>query len=428
LVSPPFAALLFATLLGVLPMAAAPAEPTAPVQAPPAPEPATGIARWFDPDSAPFIPVPEIETSPQSGVTVGVIPVFLSTNRKGEIDQILAPDIIHSSYFGWGARWRTFRNPSEDERWSVVGGGKEHAEREFDAEYDLGLLRERDWSWVLHAMYDRSATGRFYGVGNDSPKSGETTFVNNQGRVEVTAGRNFSRSVQLAYMARLNTVEIEQGVLAGVPSIETRYPLLPGVGDEHELHQRLILSYDTRDATEIPRHGERVAAFAGLTQRGLVSSVSYSFVGADVSAYRPLRNDTTLAMHAALRYMPRYADAPFWALSAVGGDTDVLGEAQPLRAFGDNRYLDRNSFAGSVELRMRVVTVHAFATEVSLEPAPFVDFGKVFARMSENPLSRLHPAAGLGIRMLAVPFIVGYVDIGYGKDGVTVFTGIDYPF
>jgi len=66
-------------------------------------------------------------------VTLGLIPVMLSNNDHGEINQILAPDLIYSEYFGWGARYRIFRNPSDDEKWSVIGGGKQHVEREFDA-------------------------------------------------------------------------------------------------------------------------------------------------------------------------------------------------------------------------------------------------------------------------------------------------------
>jgi hypothetical protein len=32
------------------------------------------------------------------------------------------------------------------------------------------------------------------------------------------------------------------------------------------------------------------------------------------------------------------------------------------------------------------------------------------------------------MRAVAKPFIVGYVDIGYGGEGIAVFSGINYPF
>jgi len=394
--------------------------------APPAQE--RGIARWFDPDTAPFLPIPEIDASPFSGVTLGLIPVVLTTNDRGEIDRILAPDIIRSAYFGWGARWRTFRNPSDDERWSVVGGAKQRVESEFDAEFDGGLRRDRDWSWTLHAMYDRSGTGRFFGIGNDASQSAATTYVDAQSRLEATVGRNFGRRLQVAYSARADVVRIDHGVLAGLPSIESRYPGLPGLGGEHELQERVVASYDTRDAATIPRDGSRVAAYAGFSRRGLASSVSYTFLGVDASVVRPLDDGLTLALHGAVRYMPDDRDAPFWALSSVGGDRSVIGEAQPLRAFGPGRFVDRNAADGTIELRLRALAFHMFSTDLSFEPAPFVDVGKVFARMGDNPVAHAHHAVGIGLRIVASPFVVGYLDVGYGRDGVAVFSGIDYPF
>ena len=84
----------------------APADPAAlpAPAAPPAPvNPPGGIARWLNPATAPFIPIPEIDVDPQSGVTLGVIATFLDVNQHGEIERITAPDVFHSQYFGWGA-------------------------------------------------------------------------------------------------------------------------------------------------------------------------------------------------------------------------------------------------------------------------------------------------------------------------------------
>ena len=48
-----------------------------------------------NPDTWPFIPVPEIATDPNSGTTVGVLTAFLDTDSKHQIDSIFAPD-FHS--------------------------------------------------------------------------------------------------------------------------------------------------------------------------------------------------------------------------------------------------------------------------------------------------------------------------------------------
>ena len=384
--------------------------------------------RALDPDNLPFIPVPEIDTSPGSGTTVGLIPVVLTSNSKGQIDRILAPDIIHTEYFGWGARWRTFRNPSEDRKWSLVGGGKQRTEREFDWEEDYGLLRQSDWSWMTHTMYDRSGTGRFFGYGNRSPRGAETTFVNSQEMVEGSIGRNFSNALQLLYGVRLHNVEIENGALPLVPSIQFRFPHIPGVGDEREFQHRVELAYDSRDSSVIPTTGERGVAYAGFSRDGLLSTASYTFWGLDGSAYRSLDRDLVLAGHAAIRLMPSTRYVPFWALSSIGGDRAVVGSVQPLRAYVPGRYVDNNSFSASIELRRRVAGAHLFDTDLALEIDPFVDVGQVYHEVNTNPLHDLHHVAGIGFRMVASPFVVGYVDVGVADNHVAVFSGIDYPF
>jgi len=386
------------------------------------------VPQWYDLDRLPFIPIPELQTAPHSGVNLGLFPVVLTSNDRDEIDTILAPDIVHSSYFGWGARGRIFRNVSEDEKWSVVGGAKQYVEREFDAEYDLGLQRDRSWSWILHAMYDRSGTGRFFGYGNASPLSAQTTYVASHIRLEVTAAHNFTRSLQLSYLVRAATGEIEASALGLLPFIADRYLTLGGIGDASELQQRMVFTYDTRDSVVAPHKGERLAVFAGITTRALGSSVDYTYYGVDATTYQPVAADVILVAHAALRYMPSYGNAPFWALSHLGGDRSVVGEAQPLRAYGDGRFVDRNCSAASVEARTRVGSLHMFKTDLKLELAPFVDTGKVFTAMSGSPVSHLHAGAGLGMRVIASPFVVAYMDVGFGREKAAIFTGIDYPF
>ncbi len=68
--------------------------------------------RWFDPATAPFIPIPAIDTEPHSGLTLGLIPTWLSTSERDEIERIIAPDLIHSQYFGWGSHMRVLSYPS----------------------------------------------------------------------------------------------------------------------------------------------------------------------------------------------------------------------------------------------------------------------------------------------------------------------------
>jgi hypothetical protein len=178
----------------------------------------------------------------------------------------------------------------------------------------------------------------------------------------------------------------------------------------------------------IPRRGSWLTLFGGMADRSVLSSVSYSVFGVEGRHYYPLGQRVTLAGHLAVRYMPVGQRTPFWALSRLGGDRSDLGGRQLLRGFGDSRFVDHNLFVMNLELRTRVFSLEIFGTRATLELAPFIEGGRVFHTLHANPFRSLHPVGGLGFRGIAEPFVVGYVDVGSGGEGVGVFSGIEYPF
>jgi outer membrane protein assembly factor BamA len=155
----------------------------------------------------------------------------------------------------------------------------------------------------------------------------------------------------------------------------------------------------------------------------------YSEAGFDGRNFWPVAPKTVLAAHLTVRYLPSTSDrVPFWALSSVGGGESQTGGDQPLRGYGEGRFYDRNSFSAGAELRRTVLSLDAVSTRVDIEMAPFVDLGRVFSRTSTLPFEQLHHVVGVGFRGIARPFVVGKVDVGYGSEGVAIFTGLNYPF
>jgi len=403
--------------------------PSTPMPPAPVPEPApTGLQRWFNPSTAPFIPVPVVGTDPDSGTTVGIMPVWVRANPQLEIDRIIAPDLVHNPYFGWGMHARLYAYPSEDEHWSAVAGIKQRVERELDLDYQIGLARRGRWSFAAGAVYARDGTPRFYGIGNQTSLADQTNYTAEQEVLRARIGYNISRIWQLAYTVRLRRVDVQPGTLSGIPSIEQRFGA-QSLGSDREFLHRLGLVYDTRDDLTIPHRGMQWIAYVGMASRtGLFNDSMYTDTGVDARAFWPVFHDTVFAAHVAVRYLLRANDVPFWALSSVGGDRSAIGGEQPLRGFGFGRYVDRNSFATTLELRHRVFSFNAVSTHVDIELTPFVDAGRVFADTDTFPLDHLHTVGGIGFRGVARPFVVGYVDVGYGTEGVAVFTGINYPF
>ena len=402
--------------------------PPPPGRKPPPPAP-HWLARWFNPATAPFIPVPEIGVDPNSGTTLGLIPTWVHSDDNHEINRIIAPDVLYNPYFGFGVHGRIYGYTSEDEQWSVVTGVKERVEREFDAEYQRGRLRQDLWSFNTSVIYDRSGTPRFYGFGNRSPMVDQTNYTDQQELIQVQAGLNLTHAWQLLYTAHFQDVDVLPGTLANIDSIQTRFGHVLGLGTNKQVLNRLSVVYDTRDDLTVPNRGMELIAYGGLASRnGLVDDSMYSEVGGDGRAFWPIAPDTILVGHMAIRYLPTSHSVPFWALSSIGGGQSVVGGEQPLRGFGEGRFYDRDSFSSSVEFRRKVLSFDATSTTVDVELTPFVDVGRVFARTSTNPLSDLHRVYGVGFRGIARPFVVGYVDIGYGTEGVAAFTGLNYPF
>jgi hypothetical protein len=432
IVSPRF--LIFAVLLATASWAIPPEDdPTqAPAQGPIPPPPAEQgkwLSRWFNPATAPFIPVPEIAVDPDSGTTLGLIPTWVQTDDNHEIRRIIAPDVLYNPYFGYGVHGRVYGYTSGDEQWSVVAGIKERVEREFDLEYQRGRLREERWSFNTSVIFDRDGTPRFYGIGNESPATAQTNYTNQQERIQEQLGLNLTHSWQILYTARFQVVDVLPGTLEKIPSIETRFDHILGLGTNKLVLNRLSLVYDTRDNLVVPGRGMELIAYSGLASRnGLVNDSIYSEVGGDGRAFWPIAPNTVLVGHMAIRYLPTSHGVPFWALSNIGGGESEVGGEQPLRGFGQGRFYDRDSFSSSVELRHKVLSFDATTTNVDIEVTPFIDVGRVFARTSTLPFGQLHRVYGVGFRGIARPFVVGYVDIGYGSEGIAAFTGLNYSF
>jgi outer membrane protein assembly factor BamA len=406
-----------------------PPVPDAAGKPPPQPPPPQ-LAHWYDLSRLPFLPIPSIGTDPNSGTTVGILPVWLRTDDKGNITRIIAPDVTHNPYFGWGAHGRVFGYPSEDEQWSIVVGAREKVERGADLQYQLGRLHEGKFTSTSDLDYDRDGTPRFYGFGNHSKKSDQTNYTADTSIAQEQLGWNLTPHWQLLYTIRKRIVNVQPGTLSSVPSIETVFPHVPGLGISSELLNRYSVVYDTRDDLTAPRHGMRVVIYGGGSSAGGIFNDSlYSEAGGDARGYWSMREDTVVAAHMSIRYLPNTRrPLPFWALSSLGGDTSEVGGVQPLRGYGAGRFVDRDAFSASVEVRHVFWGFDAEATHVDLEVAPFVDVGQVFAHTSTFPISNLHTVGGIGFRAIARPSVVGYVDVGYGAEGAAVFTGLNYPF
>ncbi len=384
---------------------------------------------WLNPTTWPVLPVPYAAVDPNSGLTLGMIPTMLVTNDRSEITEIIAPDIVHNPYFGWGADGRILGFPSENTQWSIVGGAEQRVQSSLDAVYETGLLRETPFSLTVDSLYNRSGTERFYGIGNNSVQINQTVYIDQQIDADTTLGWNITHKWQLAYTFAAKKVKVLGTTLPGVPPITGLFHGTLGIGTTHELLNRIGLVYDTRDDIIIPTSGMQIVAYGGVASRNVALDDSlFTEAGGDGRFYWSPYPSLVVASHVDLRYEPSAHHVPFWALSSLGGDQSVIGGSQTLRGYGTGRFYDRDSFSANLELRQNVYSMDAFSTHVDLQIAPFFDTGRVFHSSDTWPMTHLHNVLGVGLRGIAPPSVVGYVDIGKGHEGLAVFTGIGYPF
>lgn len=383
-----------------------------------------------DPDTWPFIPIPEVATDPNGGTTYGLLPVFLYHDKKSQrIRAIFAPDITNNTTLGVGGTFRYLAYPSEDTQWSVVGAIQQTKTRRVDLQYETGRTRSKWWSLETRFFFEHDPSMRFYGIGNESSSTHQTNYMIEQLYFQVLFGINLSKTWQIALVERPRYVRIKGGAFNSLPFIGDLFPNVTGLGGGTEFLSEVVGSYDTRNSVDIPTSGTLARVWAGVADRSLGSSYSYSRFGLEVRHYFPFGERFNLATRGYVNVTPSGNEAPFWSISSLGGDHDAFFTMQEtFRGYGTDRFVDNNLMVFNAELRTNIFTVDLFKTRATFQPAPFLAAGRVWHSLSDNPFCRFHLVGGMAFRAVIKPFVVGYVDVGSGGHGIAVFSGINYPF
>jgi hypothetical protein len=384
----------------------------------------------LNPHNWPFslYPIPEVATDPNAGVTYGILTAVLFKDKAGDIDYIFAPDVNNNSTLGPGGNLRFLAYPSEDTQWYAVGGAQENIARNVDLNYETGRTHHDWWSFEGRFFFERDPTERFFGVGNASRLGQETNYTTEQLYFRGLLGWNITPNLQVAALIRPRYVRIQRGAFTTQPQISTLFPNVKGINGGTEIYNEVRVTYDTRDSIDIPRDGGLVLGYYGLADRRLMSSVSYNRFGGELRRYYSIGKRITLAGHVYMQWTPAGNETPFWSMPWLGGDESFLYTTETLRGYGAGRFIDNNVAVANIEMRTRVLEASILGTRGTLELAPFFETGRVWHEMSGNPTADLHSVGGMGFRAIAEPFVVGYVDIGYGGEGPAVFSGINYPF
>jgi len=302
----------------------------------------------MDPNTWPFIPVPEVATDPNGGVTYGVLPVWLFTNDKGDISSIIAPDINSNSTLGPGGNFRYLAYPSADTQWYVTAGAQETIARKVDLDYQTGREHKKWLSFEGRFYFERDPTERFFGLGNNSHQGNQTNYTTEQVYGEGILGLNINEKIQVSLMERPRYVRILKGGFTSVPDIHKLFPNQKGINGGSELLSQAMIQYDSRDSVDIPRSGTLARLYYGIADRRFGSSVSYNRFGGELREFYTGGKRITFAGHIFNEYEPAGNEMPFWSQARLGGQESLLTDPETLSGLAAGPYIDNNLFVMNV--------------------------------------------------------------------------------
>jgi outer membrane protein assembly factor BamA len=339
---------------------------------------------------------------------------------------MFAPDIRYNETKGVFPNLRLFAYPTPTRRYHVAIGKSTTKDENYEIDFeDRGLLGGA--AFLEGAVsYERDSTERFWGFGNDSDEDAESNYTSANFLADILPGYWVLPSAHVSYRMRIRRFEVQSGQVDDIPFIATEHPEVRTRGLDTAVYwqHRLALTYDTRDSLDMPTRGAFGTLYVDGADRHVGSATSFVAFGIEGKAFVPFRGERRnpiLALRGQLDWLEGGTDTPFWLQNSLGG-------RRRLRGFGGDRFIDFNRSLVGAELRTRVYERKLFGVKAELELAPFVETGQVFRHLDDSPVDDLHWVGGLGFRFLVRPQVVAFVDVGYGGEGSSVFTGIDYPF
>ncbi len=367
-----------------------------------------------------YLPAPS--SDPNSGVTVGVLPVFLFVDDKEVVRHILAPSLTYNKIFKANATFRYYWYPRPGSQFFTLASYALETDRRFTLRYEDPKFF-RDW---LYFKFDytihRDGANRFFGFGSDSQLGSQSNYTLRDNHLETIAGINFLEYFRFTLGHRFRFAEVVDGPIDSLPKISRFNPLPAGVDNpQTTMAQQVTLSYDSRDLAVAPIRGHYFQIYAEQAGR-IGGEVKYERLGADLRGYYPFRNARFVTVWRGLVEGENGNDSvPLY-------EREWLGGKDTLRGFGEGRFIDNHKMMLTLEERIRFYTLKAFNVNIDFEVAPFYEAGTVYREQDKFRPADLHHVWGVGFRSIVRPNVVGDIEVGYSEQGVALFVGIDYPF
>jgi outer membrane protein assembly factor BamA len=252
----------------------------------------------------------------------------------------------------------------------------------------------------------------FYGLGNDTREETHTHYGLKDKSVGGHIGVQVRKHMKAGIHAGWVDTSVDRGKRSRTPFIEEVFDVksLPAFDSQIDyLRTGAFVDIDTRDEPGNPRDGGRYGARWSSFRDQSVGLHDFGQYDLEVQHYIPFFNQRRVIALRAKAILTRTDDdqtIPFYMLPTLGGSED-------LRGFADYRFRDRNMVVVNAEYRWE-----AFS---GLDLAVFADAGQVAAKAGDFRIRDMNTAAGFGFRFNTAKRVFYRVDVGFSREGTTVY-------
>ncbi len=372
-----------------------------------------------------FLPLPVVDTDPNRGVTMGMMPIWVIQHRSEErIEHIFAPSLTYNHIFQGNPTLRYYYYRTPQSQIVLRGSMAFLNDRELFGEYVDSDFLGRGMVAELQGQYNVDGSMRFFGIGPATPRSNETNYSLDVISYRAALGLPmFSKGSpwMFKFSHEMAGTKISNGPINSVPDLRARFPQLEPAHRHQISRFRWMLEYDTRDNEITTSRGSYAHIFIDGSRRGFGSEYLYHFYGADLRQFYRPSPESPFVTAGNVKFQQIVGDAPFWLMPQLGGKYIH-------RAYGDGRYIDNGLLVANIEERYTFYQVRMSGVTTEFELAPFVGVGTVFDTPGRMRSNYARPVYGAAIRAVARPQVVGSVDFGVGQEGLAAFMDINYSF
>ena len=259
----------------------------------------------------------------------------------------------------------------------------------------------------------------FFGLGPQSQEQNRTSFLVESTEVGADVWWTPAERLRVGGGVSYLNPRIGSGTDNRYPSTEELFDRtsLPGFRVQPDF-RRIDgwVDFDGRDNPSDPRAGGFYRVRISDFQDRDLHAFAFRRIEVDVQQYLPIsQKHQVIALRASA--VVTHADAgnevPFYYQPTLGGK-------QTLRGFREFRFRDRNSLLLTAEYRWEAWW--------ALDPALFVDAGKVASHRDDLDLSDLEVSYGIGFRFHSTNSFIMRLDLAKSREGFIPFLRFDHVF